>query len=236
MKWDLNLDFEFLSDLVKNHLDMQVDTNNFKRLRGKKWLTSEGLEELFVTDNLFLESAKQLGEYLSVSRKDRVICFGYCGQSQKPRKALLEKYLNDDRFVVAMEYPGEFVEFQGESTISNFEVFGVDYSMYKVVEIPYYPYKKIDTSVNPGRLQWSNAHEMYIGAVWRMWLSAEFRSLYSGKLPESFEQAWKKEHLENDVLFLQLYEDPEDSLNPKVLSILQAYRDWVGIDKLLEDA
>jgi hypothetical protein len=36
-------------------------------------------------------------------------------------------------------------------------------------------------------------------------------------------------------LFLQLYEDPEDSLNPKVLNILQAYRDWVGIDKLFEE-
>lgn len=89
----------------------------------------------------------------------------------------------------------------------------------------------IDTSSNVvGRI--SLVSNMFLGASWRMYIGKKFCSYISKNRILAFKGASVVQEIHPDVIFIELYENVEESSSLKSRGAQRHLRDWLQMDAL----
>ena len=123
---------------------------------------------------------------------------------------------------------------QSETMAQNYKIFKRPWEHLPTYTDPDTSHQRVDISGNPGRKL--ELPGMRIVAAWRMWYGRGAFPFLPRERLLSFPDAHRIEELENDVVFIELYEDPLDYENPENRRRQQAFRDWMGLDELAAKA
>lgn len=90
----------------------------------------------------------------------------------------------------------------------------------------------IDISNNPGRA--TLVSNMWLTSSWRMWFGPRFYEEVDKEHLKKFSQAHLIQELKDDVLFMELYENPMEADLPENRKIQQAFRDHIKMEDLIK--
>jgi hypothetical protein len=89
---------------------------------------------------------------------------------------------------------------------------------------------QVDVSQNPGKRKLVRG--MWLMSCWRMWFGKNFYSVVPKERLSSFPSAHAIQQLENDVVLIELYEDPFKADDRRNRSVQKAFQEWVEMDRL----
>ncbi|WP_103071872.1 hypothetical protein [Aquimarina sediminis] len=143
----------------------------------------------------------------------------------------LEKHVLDK---VITGYAAQYYDiyFQSAKNATAYRVKNMEPPKEKLIKNHIGLLEDIDISNNPGRADLLK--NMWITSNWRMWFGKEFYKEVSKEHLKGFSQAHAIRELDNDVLFMELYEDPFAADFPENRKIQQAFRDYVKMDELIK--
>ncbi|TSE04798.1 hypothetical protein [Aquimarina algiphila] len=90
----------------------------------------------------------------------------------------------------------------------------------------------VDISNNPGRDKLVS--NMWLTSTWRMWFGKKFYKEVDKTHLKNFKQADQIEELDNNILFIQLYDDPFKPELAENRNKQQAFRDHIKMEELIE--
>lgn len=227
------LDFEFITSFVNSNLSFVPREINFQKRRSKKIFSSDDLESKFIEDDLWVSDSNTAFSFTIVDHGKTYCITNICLIDHNSNQLLIDHFVKKTVFLCAYEYDFNFVLFQGEESIDTLRSFGVDYNQYNLIPKYDFPYLKVDISKNPGRLTWDENICIDIGVTWKMWFSMNVRKLFKGKPMEFFPNSYLNNLIENDILFIWLYEKIEDTEDPKIHDLMKKFRTWIKMDDLI---
>lgn len=145
----------------------------------------------------------------------------------------IDKFLYSDGFTSAYLFDSIYVEVQSVVFESNIE--GMGYPLDSIKNTPYkldpYTKKKIfDTSFNPGRNILIGG--TWIVAAWKMWFGEKFYDIIPKQHILSFPNAFQIQELKEGLIYIQLFENIEESDTEKNMAIQKSWLEWINIDEL----
>lgn len=150
---------------------------------------------------------------------------------KEPDIRLINKLISNDNFIVGYGFDYIFYYFQNAETTSSYELHGVPIPKdIKMVWNTIFNKEYIDISNNPGRHK--IASELRIMAAWRMWFSPNYYKYVSKDRLLDFKHANEIMELENDRLYMELFEDSDKSSEKENLERMKAFRDWCRLSDL----
>ncbi|ELR68830.1 hypothetical protein C900_05776 [Fulvivirga imtechensis AK7] len=144
----------------------------------------------------------------------------------------LNSMLTSEKFVTGYCYEMDYVLWQNEQMISNYDFWGKSHSHLPKYYDPLQQLEMIDISNNPGRM--TLVKGMWLGAAWRMYFGRSFFEFIPKEKLLSFRGAYHVEELENDLVFIQLYENFFESSREENVVLQRSFREWIGMDNLIQ--
>jgi signal recognition particle subunit SEC65 len=151
-----------------------------------------------------------------------------------PTNNEIEQIITRIGFSCAYVYDAEYKRQQSEKVETRNWVSGILPSLFEWLRLKKESFtKKIaDISGYPGRDHMISSTELM--ACWKMWFGEEFYSLVPKERLLSFKGAFKIEQLANDIIFVQLFENVEDSPTKKAQQVQREWRKWLNFDDLIK--
>ncbi len=150
-----------------------------------------------------------------------------------PPNEEIENIIARKGFSCAYLYDHKYEKQQSEIFENHYSVNRIPLSLSK--GLPYtrdeFGKKVFDTSGNPGRSEMISSTELL--ACWKMWFGREFYHLVPKERLLSFKGAFIIKELANDIVFVQLFENVEDSATKKAQQIQWAWRKWLNFHDLI---
>jgi hypothetical protein len=94
-----------------------------------------------------------------------------------------------------------------------------------------YGEKEIETIKNPGRIELAN--DTYFLPAFRMWFSPAFFKLVTKERVIRFNSAYNIIELPSGIVFVQLFENIEESSSNMNKGIQREFRKWMGFDEII---
>lgn len=142
-----------------------------------------------------------------------------------------EGLLENENFIVGYCKDIDFDLWQNEKFINNYIFYEKEHShLPKIYDSTFGEYL-IETSKNPGRMNLVN--QMWFGVTWRMYFGKRFFEMIPKERIISFPNLYKVKELGNQVIFIELFEKPEDSTLEENIEIIRRFREWIKLDELI---
>ncbi|MEW7277506.1 hypothetical protein ABW636_02795 [Aquimarina sp. 2201CG1-2-11] len=145
--------------------------------------------------------------------------------------SLIEKYVLNKIIVgYAHQYYDRYL--QSANNATAYRVKKMEPPRHKLIKNHIGLLENIDISHNPGRIDMVSS--MWLTSTWRMWFGKEFYKEVTKEKLKSFSLAHEIKELDNDVLFIELYNDPFGADLPENRKIQQAFRDHIKMEELIK--
>jgi len=153
-----------------------------------------------------------------------------------PANDEVKEFIDRDGFVAAYLYDEGYVNVQSTEYENNLKE-REDLLLSSVKDTPYYfdesGFKVYDISHNPGREQLIGY--TWLLSCWKMWFGEGFYHLVSKERLLAFPDAYKKEELPNGQVYIQLFENIEDSMSEEARKKQWDWRSWLKFDDLVKN-
>ena len=153
---------------------------------------------------------------------------------EKFNLSIIDKIISSYNFVNCYLYNEDYVTQQSAYNSSIYEVHGLHISLAK--DLPYTidgtRVKTFDISKNYGRA--SITRKTWLIATWKMWFGKPFFELVSKERLLSFPFALEIKELENERVYIQLFEKVEESSKPENREKQRLFREWCDFDGLIK--
>jgi hypothetical protein len=213
-------------NIYNNQLSFQPNRINFSKFEKKENITEQTIKSFLEEENKIRFDTITLDGGVLDFWKKKHDYLSWISTLDFPTTDFINQKVSEQGFLYLHIYRLHFVLMQNETLLNNYHAFNEPYDHLKIFkDIDGQEY--VDTSNNPGRSWFDQESGFNFLACWKMWLSKEVQDHFTGKPIEHFPYAYKIEKLKNDVLFVQLYENVEDSKTADALKAMQAFRDWV---------
>lgn len=146
-----------------------------------------------------------------------------------PPQELLSSLLQQSGLSVAYLTNADWEKEQSIADPMVFRLLGGDESMAKLRPNARTGRLEVDLYRNPGR-QSLLASGMWLQAAWRSWFGARAQHLLGRERLLSFKKANKVEELSGGLIFMELFERPEDSAEPESVARQQAFHDYFDLE------
>lgn len=153
--------------------------------------------------------------------------------SQFPDDGMIEALSRARTFNAAYVAEAEDVQWQSETEISNYALFGKDHSTLPK-RLDSAGRLIIDVSSNPGRR--ALFPHMYLIAAAKMWFGGRALQYFSEARLLSFPHGGSVSKLPWGVVAVDLYSDPRRASHPIARRLQKSFRDWIGMDILESQA
>lgn len=215
-------------EILNDQLDFKPDRINFKKFKDNPATNEQVIASFLELENKIRFDTKLLdGGVLNLWKKKRDYLSLLSKTLEFPTSPYIDKKVQDDNFLSLFIFDLGFVLMQDEKLLNNYRAFQKPYDhlrIFKSIDGTEY----VDTSSNPGRTYFDQESGFEFMACWKMWFGKEIRSHLTGKPVEDFPGAYKIQQLPNDVVYVQLYENVEDTETAAALKVMQDFRDWVN--------
>lgn len=155
-----------------------------------------------------------------------------------PNTVDLYSFINREGFVSCYLYNELYEKIQSAEFASNIKKLNVTIEILETIKNTPYRieyssgFKIYDTKYNPGRSELIGY--TWIMPAWKMWFGKGFYHLVPKERILTFPHAMEINELDNDVVYVQLFEKIEESWTKENMDKQQAWRDWLDFDKLVE--
>ncbi|WP_100616384.1 hypothetical protein [Confluentibacter citreus] len=154
---------------------------------------------------------------------------------QEFNDTLLTKLLSNKNLVVAYCCDEEDQLLQSADYPSDYSVKGIELPTEKLYTDKN-GFLRVDISNNPGRIEL--LPYMWLMSCHKMWFGLEFFEFVTKKTLLGFKNAFSINELNNGIIEIVLYENPEDASFPENRVKQKEFREWIKMDeisKLLKD-
>lgn len=149
----------------------------------------------------------------------------------------VEKIINQEGFVTGYLYDEDYTEVQSTSFSTNYDY--RNYPSHIIDSIKDTPYrinafgnKEYDIECNPGRMHLIG--HCWLMAAYKMWFGDPFFELVPKEIILSFADAYEIKELNDGKIFVQLFENIEDSASEENMEKQRKWRNWLDFEKLIE--
>lgn len=154
-----------------------------------------------------------------------------------PQNIDVEKVIRNLGFIAAYMYDEGFEEVQSTPYSNNYSQ--KNYPPEILNSINNTPYvinefgeKEYDVSGNPGKMDLIGY--CWLMAGWKMWFGELFFEIVPKDRILTFPKAYKIEEFSNGIIFVQLFENVEESANKESMERQKAWREWLDFQGLIE--
>jgi len=141
-------------------------------------------------------------------------------------------------FVSAYVYDADYEKVQSTKFANNLDGLGMSDEILSTIEnTPYeieHPtgFKIYDISHNPGRSELIGY--TWLMPAWKMWFGPGFYHLVPKDRIVAFPDAFEINELEDDIIYVNLFEKAEDSWRKENMEKQWAWRNWLDFERLVE--
>ena len=142
--------------------------------------------------------------------------------------------INPEFIISCYLYNEDYVSQQSAYNSSCYQVDGLDISLAKELSytIDETGVKTYDISKNYGKADITR--KTWLIAAWKMWLGKPFYELVSKERLLTFPHAVEIKELENEIIYIQLFEKVEESATPENREKQRLFREWCDFDGLVK--
>jgi len=206
------------------------DWNEKKHL--KKIRECRNLEDLIFISRT---SSFMVTDVRSVKDPYQILDIAQDDHSFHPTDTEIETFINIDGFICAYLFDSNYVTQQSARNQSKYEVAGIPLSLAEGIPftIDEHGHKVFDTSGNPGREDVISSTSLL--ASWKMWFGKNFYKICPKEKLLNFDSAFSIKELPNDVVYVQLYRDVEESRSQESQKTQACWRQWLDFDNLIKN-
>lgn len=239
---DKSLNGEYYYDLFNRFVNFSPAAFR-KKYKTSEWNEKKHLKILKATDWQDSISVYDLkGNILSAGRAGLNNHFANVTIEQAESSGFLTdesilKSIQNDKFVSAYLYDVDYVEVQSTESINNLKHKDIPEHLYSTLkDTPYsvdmWGGLKYDIRYNPGRKDLISY--TWLMAAWKMWFGKPFFDLVPKQKLLEFIEEYKIKEQSDGIIFVQLYENLEESWTFENMRLQQKWRDWIGFDSLIK--